>query len=87
MRRSLAPIEPTIVPRHPEPQGNPERIHDSVYLAYVRDELGHHSISLTVDVYGHLIPGASRQAVDRLDDATLRNPAATGVPHLELIAR
>ena len=33
MRRSLAPIEPTIPQGHPEPQGNPERIHDSVYLA------------------------------------------------------
>ncbi len=47
-------------------------------LAYVRDQLGHASIQLTVDTYGHLIPGANRQAVDRLDDATIRNPAATG---------
>ena len=37
-------------------------------LAYVRDQLGHASIQLTVDTYGHLIPGANRQAVDRLDD-------------------
>jgi integrase len=37
-------------------------------LAYVRDQLGHHSIQLTVDTYGHLVPGANRQAVDRLDD-------------------
>lgn len=37
-------------------------------LAYVRDQLGHHSISLTVDTYGHLVPGANRAAVDRLDD-------------------
>jgi integrase len=47
-------------------------------LAYVRDQLGHASVQLTVDTYGHLIPGANRQAVDRLDDATIRNPAATG---------
>jgi integrase len=49
-------------------------------LAYVRDQLGHASIQLTVDTYGHLVPGANRQAVDRLDDvpeATIRNPAAT----------
>jgi integrase len=39
-------------------------------LAYVRDQLGHASIQLTVDTYGHLIPGANRQAVDKLDDAT-----------------
>jgi integrase len=37
-------------------------------LAYVRDQLGHHSIQITVDIYGHLVPGANRQAVDRLDD-------------------
>lgn len=52
-------------------------------LAYIRDQLGHHSISLTVDVYGHLIPGANRQAVDRLDDlepAAIRNLSATPEP-------
>jgi integrase len=39
--------------------------------------MGHSSIQVTVDIYGHLIPGANRQAVDRLDDATRRNPRAT----------
>ncbi len=37
-------------------------------LAYVKDQLGHHSIQITVDTYGHLVPGGNRQAVDRLDD-------------------
>jgi integrase len=37
-------------------------------LAYVRDQLGHHSIKITVDTYGHLIPGANKAAVDRLDE-------------------
>jgi integrase len=37
-------------------------------LAYVKDQLGHHSIQITVDTYGHLVCGANRQAVDRLDD-------------------
>jgi integrase len=46
-------------------------------LAYIRDQLGHHSISLTVDTYGHLVPGGNRQAVDRLDDAPECNPTAT----------
>ena len=36
-------------------------------LAYVRDQLGHHSIKITVDIYGHLTPGANRAAVDKLD--------------------
>ncbi len=35
-------------------------------LAYVRDQLGHSSIQLTVDTYTHLIPQANRQAVNRL---------------------
>ncbi len=46
-------------------------------VTYVRDQLGHHSIKMTVDIYGHLVPGANRQAVDRLDDATGRNLYAT----------
>jgi integrase len=46
-------------------------------LAYVRHQMGHHSIKMTVDVYGHLMPGANKAAVDRLDDATGRNPYAT----------
>ena len=36
------------------------------------------SIQVTVDVYGHLIPGANRAAVDRLDAQPTRNPGATG---------
>jgi integrase len=38
-------------------------------LAYVKDQLGHASISMTVDVYGHLVPGGNREAVNQLDDA------------------
>jgi len=37
-------------------------------LAYIRDQLGHSSIKVTVDTYGHLVPGGNRQAVDRLDE-------------------
>ena len=59
-------------------------------LAYVRDQLGHHSIQVTVDIYGHLAPGGNKEAVDRLDDdvpdATIRNLYATrkerGVNHV-----
>jgi integrase len=35
-------------------------------LAYVKDQLGHSSITLTVNTYTHLIPGSNRQAVDKL---------------------
>jgi len=44
-------------------------------LVYVKDQLGHHSIQITVDTYGHLVPGGNRQAVDKLDDVeTDRRP-------------
>ena len=46
-------------------------------LAYVRDQLGHKSIQITCDVYGHLVPGGNRAAVDRLDDASIRIPGAS----------
>ena len=37
-------------------------------IVYVKDQMGHSSIQVTVDIYGHLIPGASLSFVDRLDD-------------------
>ena len=44
-------------------------------LAYVKEQMGHHSIQVTVDIYGHLVPGGNKAAVDKLDDspATIRN--------------
>jgi hypothetical protein len=38
----------------------------------VKEQLGHASIQITVDTYGHLIPGVNRAAVDRLDDAPMQ---------------
>lgn len=49
-------------------------------VVYVKEQLGHASIQITVDTYGPLIPGANRGAVDRLDDAWTQpdgNPGAT----------
>lgn len=46
-------------------------------LAYVQKQLGHSSIQVTVDIYGHLIPVANRAAVDRLDAAPIRIPGAS----------
>jgi len=37
-------------------------------LAYVRDQMGHSSIQVTVDLYSHYVPGSNRQAVNRLDE-------------------
>lgn len=46
---------------------------------YVKEQLGHSSIQMTVDIYGHLIPSSNREAVNRLDEtqpsATLPQPA------------
>jgi integrase len=37
-------------------------------IVYVKEQMGHSSIQVTVDTYGHLIPGANVSFVDRLDD-------------------
>ncbi len=47
-------------------------------LAYVKDQLGHHSIQITVDTYGHLVPGGNRQAVDRLDELEKQENKSSG---------
>ena len=36
-------------------------------LTYVKEQMGHSSINVTVDIYGHLVPGGNRAAVDKLD--------------------
>lgn len=51
-------------------------------LTYVKEQLGHASIQLTVDIYGHLIPGPDISFVDRLDEKpqkveTVTKPSAT----------
>lgn len=49
-------------------------------LAYVKEQMGHSSISITVDIYGHLVPGSNRQAVNRLDDPEWRKERGPGEP-------
>jgi hypothetical protein len=46
-------------------------------VGYVRDQMGHRSIQVTVDIYGHAVPAGNRAAVDRLDDAPLTAPHVT----------
>ncbi len=46
---------------------------------YVKEQMGHSSIQVTVDLYGHLIPGGNRQAVDRLDDPLAEAESATSL--------
>jgi integrase len=54
-----------------------------VPIAYVSKQLGHSSIQVTVDLYGHFVPGADRHHVEGLAAAleTAGNPSAT--PHLD----
>jgi integrase len=51
-------------------------------LTYVKDQMGHSSINVTVDIYGHLVPGGNRAAVDKLDaevsDSAEREQEAAG---------
>ncbi len=53
-------------------------IQDRASLAYVKEQMGHSSIQITVDVYGHLIPGANIAWVDRLDAETTQHQSAPG---------
>ena len=46
-------------------------------LAYVRDQLGHSSIQVTVDLYGHLVPSANVGWVDGLDSTEPEQQSAT----------
>ena len=51
---------------------------DGASPVYVKEQLGHSSIQMTVDIYGHLIPSSNREMVNRLDtqpSATQTQPA------------
>ena len=58
---------------------------------YVKEQLGHKSIMVTLDLYGHLIPGGNRQAVDRLDTMLKRrgilNPSKREKFDVELVTQ
>jgi integrase len=50
-------------------------IQSGASIVYVKEQMGHSSIQVTVDIYGHLIPGANVSFVDRLDE---KNEEKTG---------
>jgi integrase len=58
-------------------------IQNGASIVYVKEQMGHSSIQVTVDIYGHLIPGANVSFVDRLDEKpakklrSYRQPSAT----------
>ena len=49
-------------------------LHQGESVVYVKEQLGHGSIQITVDTYEPLIPGANCAAVDRLDDVPTQPP-------------
>jgi len=62
---------------------------DGASLVYVKEQMGHSSIEMTVDIYGHLIPSSNREAVNRLDtqpNATQAQPEKSESPQPVRIA-
>ena len=45
--------------------------------AYVQKQIGHKSIQVTIDVYGHLIPGENVALIDTLDSTPKKATART----------
>lgn len=54
-------------------------IQQGASLTYVKEQMGHSTIQVTVDTYGHLIPGADIAWVDKLDSETSQQLSATQV--------
>ena len=50
-------------------------------MLHVKEQLGHSSIKVTVDLYGHYLPSENKGAIDSLDDipktTTIRNLSAS----------
>ncbi|MCP4625205.1 MAG: tyrosine-type recombinase/integrase, partial [bacterium] len=59
------------------------RISKGDNIGDVSNQLGHHSVKLTLDIYYHWIPGKKKAEVDALDDPNLKIPTA---PHLHSTA-
>ncbi len=55
------------------------RINKGDNIADVSNQLGHHSVKLTLDVYHHWMPGDKKAEVDALDDLSPMHP---NTPHM-----
>jgi len=49
-------------------------------IVYVKEQMGHSSIRVTVDTYGHLIPGANVSFVGRLERGSCRKGGNKSAP-------
>jgi len=56
---------------------------EGVSPVYVKQQLGHHSIQVTVDIYGHWIQNENRRAINILDEQTSLNKIETEVSSSE----
>jgi len=52
------------------------RISKGDNIADVSNQLGHHSVKLTMDTYYHWVPGKKKDEVDGLDDSSFRHLSA-----------
>jgi hypothetical protein len=52
-------------------------IQSAASIVHVKEQMGHSSIQVTVDIYGHLIPGANVSFVDRLDEIPTQEEKTT----------
>ena len=53
-------------------------IQSGASIVYVKEQMGHSSIRVTVDIYGHLIPGANVSFGDRLDEVSAQKEKQGG---------
>lgn len=54
---------------------------DGITPVYVKEQLGHHSIEITVDTYGHWLPSGNQEAVNRLDHLADKRTQSAPSPH------
>jgi len=50
-------------------------IEQGAHPKYIQEQMGHSSIKVTMDTYGHLFPNRERGWADKLDEATNATPA------------
>ena len=58
-------------------------IQAGVSPAYVKKQMGHRSIQVTIDVYGCLIPGENVAWIDTLDSTPIWLPKSFGILNCE----
>ena len=57
----------------------------SAHSKYIQEQLGHSSIQVTMDIYGHLFPNRNKGWVNRLDEGSFEaNSATQAQPGMEI---